>query len=135
MDRARRFLFLAGALTSFTTGSFAQVAPGWRVYRVADGLAASACSSVTISSQGKVITKHPNVRAISEFDGYRIKVFPMPEVPTGRVYESPAGQLWTASENGLQEFRGGVWLIHPAPEIASVFRNGSSSSLDPVPLC
>src|SRR5438445_5019359 len=119
MDRARRFFFLAVALAGLSAAS-GQPVPGWRVYRAGDGLAESACLAVTVSPQGKVVGRHPNLRSLSELDGYSVKVISVPEDAQGRVYESPAGQLWTGFSGGLQEFRGGVWVQHPAPEIAAV---------------
>jgi signal transduction histidine kinase len=120
----------------------AQVSPGQsvkglnlRIFKLADGLADSTCTSVTLSLQGKLLVRHPGLSGISEFDGYGINVIPGPGEGTSRVYGSPAGQLWTVSAQGLQEFRDGRWVLHPLPELAAEFRAGLPRGVDPVPLC
>src|SRR5206468_1819849 len=37
--------------------------------------------------------------------------------------------------DGLQEYREGVWLAHPVPEIAAQLRAASARLVDPIPLC
>src|SRR5438105_2736272 len=87
--------------------ALAQPIPGqgtlhWRAYKLADGLADAACVSLSISPQGIVLAKHLNTPAVSELDGYSVKIRPCPE-GSSRVYESPSGQLWTVSARGLEE--------------------------------
>src|SRR5215471_18216197 len=135
MDCAPRLFLFTAALMAVTPAAWAQRAPAWRVYRVADGLAESACLAVTVSPQGKVVARHFNLRSLSELDGYGIKTVPVPDNSHGRIYESPAGQFWTTYPDGLQEYRNNSWLLHPVPEVASALRTGGSQSIDPAPLC
>ncbi|MGA2863246.1 MAG: ATP-binding protein [Verrucomicrobiota bacterium] len=131
------WLNVLGALVvALAETSWGQKAPNWRVYRVADGLPSPpACATVTISPHGNVLVTHPGIACVTELDGYTVKVIPAPGPPRYRVYESPAGQLWTVVPEGLLEFkRSGVWSLHAVPEIAAVFQAGLARPLDPVPL-
>ena len=112
----------------------AQSSSNWRVYRTVDGLSESACLSVTFSRPGRVLTRHYNVSAIDELDGYSVTNFPAPEGANGRFYGSPGGQVWTVVPEGLQEWRDNRWVFHPVPEIASEFYQGASRVIDPIPL-
>src|SRR6266566_7839535 len=126
-------LFLGAALVALAETSWAERASNWRVYKVADGLAESACLSVTVTPQGKVLARHLNLPSISELDGYEVNSIPAPEKGNWRIYESPSGQLWTVAPEGLQEFKEGAWMAHSVAEIADNIRAGSP--IDPVPLC
>jgi signal transduction histidine kinase len=106
-----------------------------RIFKLADGLAESACMSVTVTPQGQVLVRHTGSAGVSEFGGYTITVLPSPGEGNNRVYGSPAGQLWTVSRQGVEEFQGAGWLQHPIPEIAAEFRTGLPRVIDPVPLC
>jgi len=107
----------------------------WRAYTTADGLPQNACISVTIGSSGKIFVRHPRATAISRLDGYSTMTIPAPGTNYHRVYESPGGQLWLVSSEGLQEFREGSWTLHRVPEIAEQFRAGLTNiSLCPVRL-
>ena len=106
-----------------------------RIFKLADGLAESACMSVTVVPQGKVLVRHAGLAGVSELSGYAINILPSPGEGNSRIYGSPAGQLWTVSREGLQEFRDGAWLVHPMPEVAAEFRAGLPRVIDPVPLC
>ncbi|MCX6890691.1 MAG: ATP-binding protein [Verrucomicrobia bacterium] len=106
-----------------------------RIFKLADGLAESACLSVTITPQGKVLVRHPAVTGISEFGGYAINVIPGPGEGSSRVYGSPGGQLWTVSRQGLQEFRDDRWIQYPVAEIVTEFSTGMARITDPIPLC
>ncbi|HVM48727.1 MAG TPA: ATP-binding protein [Candidatus Acidoferrum sp.] len=106
-----------------------------RVFKLADGLAESACMSVTVAPQGKVLTRHTGVAGVSELNGYTIRVYPAPGEGASRIYGGPAGQLWTVSPLGLEEFSGESWIVHPVPEIVAEFRQGLPRVIDPVPLC
>ncbi|MBE0540316.1 MAG: hypothetical protein IH623_02930 [Verrucomicrobia bacterium] len=130
------FIFLGVAWLALTETCWGQPAANWRVFKRADGLPESAGVSVTVSQQGKVLLKHPNLGSVSELDGYTVNVIPAPEetIPN-RVYGSPAGQLWSVTAGGLREFRDGDWMVHSVPEIADTFRAGISSSVRAVPLC
>ncbi len=135
MTRKGLFLLLGAAFVALAGTSWGQKASNWRVYKVADGLPESACSSVTISPQGKVLTRHLSQPAISQLDGYTINVLPAPSGGNSRVYESPAGQLWTVVREGLQEFKDGTWVLHRVPEVATETRSGRPWSVSAVPLC
>lgn len=97
-------------------------------------MAESACVSVSIGVDGKVLVKHLDADSISELDGYSIKSFQSPEVSRNRIYESPGGELWTAVAAGLEEFRDGKWVLHPIPEFATAFRGTVAATIPPVPL-
>jgi signal transduction histidine kinase/ligand-binding sensor domain-containing protein len=136
--RPKRLLALAGAVSlALVEVGHGQTHRGLnaRGFKLGDGLADSACLSATVSLQGKVLVRHPGTAGVSEFDGYSIQIIPSPGEGIGRVYGSPAGQLWTVARQGLQEFKDGSWLLHPVPEIAAQFRASLPWALDPVPLC
>ena len=130
-----RFLFLVCALAAGLAESARGQRSNWRAYRLGDGLPESACAAVTVGTQGKILAKHLTVPFLSELDGYSVSNFPAPEMRSGRVYESPGGQLWTLVPEGLEEFKDGAWMLHPLPEIAAARRNGRAPSVRMVPLC
>lgn len=124
----RRWWFWAvGALGLLAQIGPAQVASPWRAFKVADGLPDAACNSVTVAPHGTVLVRHLLVPFVTRLDGYTISNFPAPPTRSGRVYETRAGQLWTASTNGLYEFRGGQWLLHPLPGVAADAALGGSA--------
>jgi signal transduction histidine kinase/ligand-binding sensor domain-containing protein len=106
----------------------------WRIFRAADGMPESACVSVTVGVNEKVLVKHIDVDSISELDGYSVTSFASPAVGRNRVYESSGGQLWTVAPEGLEEFQDGAWRLHPVPEIASQFRGMVTAAIPPVPM-
>jgi len=106
----------------------------WRIYRAADGMAESACVSVSVSLNEKVLVKHLDLPSISELNGYTITAFTSPEIGRNRVYGSPGGQLWTVSAEGLEEYRNGTWRLHSMPEIATPFRGMIAAAIPPIPL-
>jgi signal transduction histidine kinase/ligand-binding sensor domain-containing protein len=124
--RPAGLFLLAGAgaaLMALAGSAEAQRAGNWRVYRNTDGLPESACSSVTLGSQGRVVARHPNAPFISELDGYTINTLAAAEAGNNRAYESPGGQLWCIVSEGLREFQDGTWVLHRVPEIAEQFRS------------
>jgi signal transduction histidine kinase len=126
-------------LLSLLIGTLAGTCPGqkasnWRAYKLADRLPESACISVTISPQGKVLARHFALPFLSELDGYSIRSIPAPEIGRSRVYQSPGGQLWSVAPDGLQEFKDGGWVLHRLPEISGENRGSSSRVIDPIPL-
>ena len=125
--------WVAALITLAQTG-WGQPASTWRAYKIADGLPEPACSAVTVSPQGTVLARHLNAPALSRLDGYAVTVLPAPPALRGRCYESPAGQLWSASPEGLYEFKEGAWLHHAVAEIAAETRSSSSGSPHGVPL-
>jgi len=100
----RKFFFYAATILTVGETGWGQKAPNWRVYKLADGLPESACLSLTISSQGKVLARHLNAALVSELDGYGVSVKSVPEAGKSRVYQSPGGQLLTVVSQGLREF-------------------------------
>ncbi len=128
---SRKWLF-AAVFCALVETSWSQRASGWRVYRRTDGLAESACASVTIGLNGKVLATHPDPQAVSELDGYSITNIPLPQGrQPGGVGESPGGQLWAMAPDGLKEWKDTAWVLHPVPEIAAEFRKGAPAG--PVP--
>ena len=111
-----------------------QKASNWRVYKLADRLPESACISVTVSPQGRVLARHFNQPIVTELDGYTVRTIPSPEIGKSRVYQSPGGQLWAVVPEGLQEFVEGAWELHQVPEIAGGIRSAAFGITDPVPL-
>jgi hypothetical protein len=103
----------------------------WRAFTRADGLPENACISVTIGARGKVFVRHARTNTITVLDGYETTNVPTPGTNHSRVYESPSGQLWAVSPEGLQEFRDREWVLHRVPEIAERFRSGVT---DMIPL-
>src|SRR5258707_4975039 len=133
---ARRLMFMSGAaLVALVQTSWGQRVSNWRVYKIADGFPDTACVSVTLTSQGKVLATHLNSATISELDGYSVDTLPSPGTSDSRVYGSPGGQLWTVVPEGLQEFRDNAWIFHPVSEIAAAFHSGMPRPISPMPLC
>jgi signal transduction histidine kinase/ligand-binding sensor domain-containing protein len=132
-------LLLGVALIALAETSWGQKPSDWpvnlRVYRMADSLPESACISVVLAPQGKVLARHLKSGSVSELDGYTVSIIPAPGAGNGRVYQSPGGQLWAVVAEGLQEFRNGEWMLHPVPEIAADFRARIPRAIDPIPLC
>lgn len=114
-------------LLVFVNGTWAQTASSWRVFRSEDGLAESACLTVSISPQGNILVTHPDSNYVSVLDGYSVKIFPLPQTARGRVEQSAGGQLWTTTTNGLLEFKNGDWISHRVPEIANELRQRTNS--------
>jgi streptogramin lyase len=130
-----RAWFLLATVLALAETSWGQRASNWRVFKAADGLAESACSSVTVSPHGQVWVKHFTSDAVSGIDGFSVRNLPTSGAGNNRVYESPGGRLWTTSEDGLQEYRDGAWVGYPVPEIAAEFRSKAFMTLHPIPLC
>jgi len=108
---------LAGAtILALTQAAVGQRAANWRVYKIRDGLSDLTCLTVTVSPQGKVLTKHLSLPSLTELDGYNLikRATPAGNNP---VYESPGGQLWTLASNGLLEMKGDLWVPHSIPDL------------------
>jgi signal transduction histidine kinase len=136
MTPPRLFPFVVAVFVALAATSLGQGEKGLnlRAFKLADGLAESACMSVTVEPQGQVLVRHAGMVGVSELDGYTINILPSPGEGNSRIYGSPAGQLWTVSRLGLEELKEGEWVVHPVPEIAAEFRTGMPRVLDPVPL-
>jgi len=130
MTRNGWIVFLGAAFVALAETTLGQRPASWRVYKLIDGLPESACSSVSISPQGKVLGKHLNLSFASELGGYTVRIVPTPE-GAGRIYASPGGQLWTVAPTGLQEMKEGSWVSHRVKEITSPVLN---SLTRPLPL-
>ncbi len=118
MTRNRWMLLAVAALLAFSEPAFSQRSGNWRVYKLRDGLPDTACITATLSPQGKILAKHLTVPSVSELDGYNVTVFSAP-AGSSRIYESPGGQFWTVTYNGLQEMKEGVWTSHSVLELGS----------------
>ncbi|HEV2207232.1 MAG TPA: ATP-binding protein [Verrucomicrobiae bacterium] len=139
MNRAshsRRFWpVLALAAAFLVRPAAAQRGSDWRSFKMADGLPESACASITFSPQGKVLVRHLAEPLLSVLDGYSVKVLAAPRFGKGRVYQSPGGQLWSVSSEGLEEFSDGAWQVHPLPELpGGPFGPRLPSETEPAPL-
>ncbi|MBC8001240.1 MAG: hypothetical protein H7X97_01515, partial [Opitutaceae bacterium] len=93
-------LGLAGQVT-------AQRDSNWRVYRAQNGLRESDSTSVSIS-RGNVWVSHNVAEAVSVLDGFNVRTIPAPSTSSFRIAESPAGQIWAVTAEGLTEFRKGT---------------------------
>lgn len=134
MTRRGCFFLITAMFIALAPDGLCQRYLDWRVYHASDGLAESACVSVSIGINGKVLVKHLNVDSIDELDGYSITNFESPEIGRNRIYESFGGQLWTSAAAGLEEFRDNAWLLHPIPEFVNQFRGAATAAISPVPL-
>jgi signal transduction histidine kinase len=121
-----------GALALLAQTGWAQLASPWRAFKEADGLPEAFCSSVTVSPHGTVLVRHLLAPFVTRLDGYTLTKLPAPPTRSGRIYETRAGQLWTATTNGLLEFKDGQWTLHPVPEIAADSASGGSASGPPL---
>ena len=108
---------------------FAQSTNRWRVFSRTDGLAENACVSVTLGASGNILIRHLRSPDISLLNGYEVTTIPGPGLNRKRVYESPGGQLWSVSPDGLQEFRDGQWVSYRVAEIANHFGSGQTNDV------
>jgi signal transduction histidine kinase/ligand-binding sensor domain-containing protein len=107
-------LFLATAHSGRSQGSL-----DWRLYKVDDGMHQSACLSVTVAANGKIVALHRNRSFVTELDGYSVKSITLPQ-PVDGAAESPGGQFWASVPSGwLVESKPEVWTVRPVPEFAS----------------
>jgi len=120
MNFWRRIFLLGTVVLALARTGRSQNVSDWRIFRDYNGLHQSACVSVSVTPDGKVLVRHPDGSFVTELDGYSIKSVALPE-PTVNVSESPGGRLWIMTRDGrLEEFNQGVWVEHPAPEIGPV---------------
>lgn len=132
MRKALPFLLGVG-LVLLAQNSWSQRTAPWRVYKMADGLNEPGCASVTIGPRGRVLARQLTRPYLVELDGFNIRSIPTPGSAQARAYQSPSGQIWTATTNGLYEYRSDTWVFHPVPEMAQAFRT-QSPPLRQVPL-
>ena len=134
VKKFRQWWLPLSASLALAGNCWGQKASNWRVYKLADKLPESACISVTVSPQGKVLARHFNLPVVTELDGYDVRTIPSPEIGKSRVYQSPGGQLWAVVPEGLQEFVEGSWVLHRLANIAGQTHGVTSRVIDPVPL-
>lgn len=134
MTLSSRLLSCGTALAALTQLLWGQPASPWRVFRGMDGLPEAPCVSVTVGPQGTVLTRHFSKPFVTKLDGYGLAILPAPPTTGGRVYESPAGQLWASATNGVYEFKEGDWFLHVVPEIAAEHAASAPNSPHGVPL-
>lgn len=94
----------------------------WSYYKTADGLPGSIARSVSFTPRGTLIAAGINGRYVCELDGYSVTNFPELAGITGRVCESPGGQLWALAAGQLMELKNGAWLPHPLPEVSGALQ-------------
>ena len=97
---------------------YGQQAGSWREFKTAEGFPESSFRSVTIAESGDVLAVASASARVCLFDGYEAKSLALPEGAT-RVYQSPAGQLWTLSAQGLWTLKNQEWKLYPLAELAA----------------
>jgi signal transduction histidine kinase len=107
---------------------YCQQAASWREFNVAEGFPESSFSSVTIAESGAVLAVASAASRLCLFDGYEAKSIPLPE-GAARVYQSPSGQLWTLTAQGLWTMKDQKWKLYPLPDLAAV------ATASQIPLC
>ncbi len=90
----------------------------WRAYTRADGLPTDGCRSVTVAEDGSILAVSTDSKTFYKFDGYEIKSYPAPPGGAARVSQSPAGQFWTATPQGLWTSSGYDWKLYANREAA-----------------
>jgi signal transduction histidine kinase/ligand-binding sensor domain-containing protein len=124
----KRFvLFPAFAFVVLARG-YCQPAASWRVYNTAAGFPASAFRSVAVAESGAILAVDSASSHACLFDGYEVKTFSLP-AGAARVYQSPAGQLWTVSAQGLWTMKDNDWKSYFLPDLAAV------PAASQIPLC
>jgi signal transduction histidine kinase/ligand-binding sensor domain-containing protein len=111
---------------------YCQQAAPWREFNVAEGFPESSFRSVTIAESGAILAVGSASSRFCLFDGYEAKSLPLPE-GAARVYQSPAGQLWTLTAQGLWTMKDQEWKLYPLPNLAAA-PLASQISLCPVRL-
>ena len=117
------------ALGALSPGASAQLINNWRSFTKADGLPETACVSVTVGASGNILLRHAKSANVTVFDGYEFFTVAAPDTNRTRIYESPGGQLWTVTREGLLEFRDGEWMPHLVPQVAIHFRAGDTNEI------
>jgi len=95
-----------------------QQAATWRDYNAADGFPESAFRSVTLAESGAVLAVSAASDRVCLFDGYEAKSLPLPRGAT-HVCQSPSGQLWTLSAQGLWTLKDQTWKLYPLPALSA----------------
>lgn len=134
LKRLSLVAFAVGVVVLSPSIAQAQKASNWRSYRMLDGLAEPACSSVSLGARGRVLVRHPNQPFVSYLDGYTVEQIPAPEGGSKHIRESPAGQLWSATHKGLLEYKDNQWVLNSLDVIASRYAASPRRPLD-IPIC
>src|SRR5579871_686832 len=133
MPKLRLFVFIAG-LWAVTPWATAQRASAWRTFRASDGLADSVVLSVNAGPRGKIWLKHPGGESVSWLDGYGAGTLPSPGPGNYRIYESPGGQIWSLTGDGLQLFKDDHWVSFPLGSVGGG-RFAGPDSAQPLVVC
>jgi hypothetical protein len=129
--RPRRLpLAVAAAALVMVFTAPAQHASNWRGYKKADGLAESDSETVTLGSNGKILVTHRF--GISQLDGYSVTNFSAPDGGALRASETPSGQAWALTRDGLAEKKGDRWISYALSGIPAVF-NATLADGEPMP--
>jgi signal transduction histidine kinase/ligand-binding sensor domain-containing protein len=95
-----------------------QPAASWRQFNAADGFPDSSFGSVNVAESGAILAVGSASGRACLFDGYEAKSLPLPE-GAARVYQSPGGQLWTATAQGLWILKEQEWKLYPLADLAA----------------
>ena len=129
---AKGLSYLLGLLLLGTAEtSWGQKAPNWR--RLQSGQRVTQPGLQLCDRRphtAKCWSPIPAYRSLTELDG-SVKIAPAPSPPKNRVYESPAGQLWTVVPEGLLDFKNGAWSLHVVPGIVAESKAGSFRPHEP----
>jgi signal transduction histidine kinase len=135
----RRGIYYLAAFVVIVPGALGGSAgSNWRSFGTADGLAEAACDTVSIgpAPRGKLWARNLSSGSLNGSEGYAFTNLAAPGPVMGRIYERAAGrQLWMVAEEGLREYREDKWTVYPVPAIASILRERTLRTPDPVPLC
>jgi signal transduction histidine kinase len=127
----RSVLSLALIFVALARGYCQQAAP-WREFNAAEGFSESSFRSVTVAESGAILAVSSSASRLLIFDGYETKSIPLPE-GAARVYQSPAGQLWTLTAQGLWTLKNQEWKLYPLPDLAAA-TTANQISLCPIRL-
>ena len=122
MASQRSSVIFALALVALIENAPGQDVIHWSYYKTADGLPDLIARSVSFTPRGTLIAAGINGRYVCELDGYSLTNFPGLAGLTGRVCESPGGQLWALAAGQLMELKNGAWLPHPLPEVSGALQ-------------
>jgi signal transduction histidine kinase len=106
----------------------------WRIYSTANGFPDSSFRSITVSENGSILAVNATSSVVCEFDGYETKVIPLPADAGGRVYESPAGQLWACCSNGFKTRKDEAWQLLVLPELTAAIHNSPDHDIPLYPI-
>jgi signal transduction histidine kinase/ligand-binding sensor domain-containing protein len=120
-------LLSAFVFAGLTQGNGQQAAP-WREFNRTTGFPETSFLSVTVAESGAILAVNSASSRLCLFDGYEAKSIPLPE-GAARVYQSPAGQLWTLTAQGLWTMKDKEWVLLPLPDLAVAPRPSQ------IPLC